>query len=269
MSELLPPSAGVIGWPVAHSKSPLIHRFWLDILRLDGDYGRFPVEVERLGQAIRAIPALGLRGVNVTVPHKEATLDHVDEVTREAQVIGAANTIINRDGLLVGANTDWIGVQFALHGRPLPRHAVVIGAGGAARAAVYALGKMGIETISVMNRSQDRAERMLADLGVPADVIPLGALPEADLLINASVLGMAGQPSLEADLTPLAPDGTVFDMVYAPLETELLRHAAERGLYCIDGLAMLIGQATAAFELFFGHPAPRDHDSELRALLAR
>lgn len=263
----LPCSAGVIGWPVAHSKSPLIHRFWLRQLGIDGDYGRFPVHPDQLGGAIRALPALGLRGVNVTVPHKQAVMRHLDVLAPDARAIGAVNTVVADRGILSGSNTDWLGVRFALPPGREGRHAVVIGAGGAARAALYALKAMQVARLTVLNRSARRARAMIDDLGMVGDVGPLGVVPAADLLINASPLGMAGQPPLSVELGALAPDAIVFDMVYAPLETDLLRAARARGLRTVDGLTMLIGQAAAAFELFYGaRPATVD-SPELRALL--
>ena len=267
-------SAGVIGWPVAHSKSPLIHRFWLAKLGIDGDYGRFPVAPERLGEAIRALPALGLAGVNVTVPHKVAALAYIDgRADGWVEDTGALNClIVDANGRILGCNTDVLGlieVLGPLEVGDLP--VVMIGAGGAARAALAALMEPGQGPLTLMNRNRINAQRILADTGGGGLVVPLDTPLAEDtaLLINASPLGMIGQPSLEIDLDPLPPDAVVFDMVYAPLETPLLAAARARGLRTIDGLAMLIGQAAAAFAMFYGAAAPREHDAELRALLTR
>ncbi len=274
-------SAGVIGWPVAHSRSPLIHRFWLAKLGIDGDYGRFPVHPDGLRDALRALPALGLAGVNVTVPHKVAALAHLDRVDPAAARVGAVNTVVVADGALVGHNTDVDGVIEALAG--IDRSAgrtVVLGAGGAARAVVAAVhqGVRGRDAgdvrgrrgeVLVLNRDPTRGAAVLADLGTAGTTGPLDTPLPADtvLLVNATSLGMTGAPPLAIDLTPLPPTATVFDLVYAPLETPLLATARARGLRTVDGLAMLIGQAAAAFARFYGAAAPREHDAELRALL--
>jgi shikimate dehydrogenase len=260
-------TAGVIGWPIAHSKSPLIHRFWLRTLGIDGDYSRFEVRPDALGAAVRALPALGIAGVNVTLPHKVAVLDCLDDVSPEAAAIGAVNTVVVRGGGLWGTNTDIAGFAGALAGRQV-EHAVVVGAGGAARAVLSALARLGVRRITVMNRSVGRARALLEGLGIEGDAIALAAaVPDADLLVNASSLGMQGEPPLRLDLADLPDRATVYDIVYAPLETGLLAAARARGLRTIDGLEMLVGQAAAAFELFFGAPAPRERDAELRALL--
>lgn len=266
---ILPPSAGVIGWPVAHSKSPLIHRFWLEKLGLDGDYGRFPVHPDRLGEAIRALSALGLRGVNVTVPHKEAVLPYLDSVTRNAKAIGAVNTIrIDEQGRLHGRNTDVHGIWRSLDDvEARSGRIVLIGAGGAARAAAYALSSYKPEYVTILNRSRERAERLLSEFRLRGEVGPLDAVPAADLVINASPLGMEGQPPLPLSLARLESHTVVFDMVYAPLETPLLKEARKRRLRTIDGLTMLIHQADEAFGVFFHASAPRQHDAQLRKLL--
>jgi shikimate dehydrogenase len=260
------PTAGVMGWPVAHSQSPLIHRFWLEALGLAGDYARLPVPPGRLGGALAALAPLGLAGVNLTVPHKVAALAHLDSLDPAARAVGAVNTVLVGDGgRLHGTNTDVAGIIEALAPRRFA-HVVLLGAGGAARAAVAALGALGAGRLTICNRSAAAAEALLAASGLPGEVRPLeGATPAADLLVNATSLGMAGQPPLEVAIggAPL-----VFDMVYAPLETPLLAGARARGLETVDGLAMLIGQAARAFQLFYGAEPPRARDAELRALLA-
>ena len=260
-------TAGVIGWPIAYSKSPIIHRFWLQALGLDGDYSRFAVRPDQVGRALKALPALGFAGVNVTVPHKLAVMAHLDRIEPDAQAIGAVNTVVVEDGRLVGTNTDMAGFLEPLHGLPLGK-AAVVGAGGAARAILLGLQRHGVRHVTLMNRSVDRAAELLCSLGVTGHAVSLETpLPPVDLLVNASSLGMKGQPPLRLDLSALPNDGIVYDIVYAPLETELLRAARTRGLRAIDGLEMLIGQAAIAFERFFGAAPPRGRDAELKALL--
>ena len=285
MSAPLPPSAGVIGWPVAHSKSPTIHRFWLDKLGIDGDYGRFPVEPDRLGEAIRALPALGLRGVNVTVPHKQAVMTHLDRIDEQARRIGAVNTVIVEDGALVGYNSDAPGFLEPLRpllARPwLFRMARIIGTGGAALAIAQALHDEGF-TIVVVGRDLDKARALRAGFApddsliatldsfrAPLDFEWTDRSGVLDLVVNATTLGMVGQPALDLDFSNVPPGAIVYDIVYVPLETPLLAEARARGHATIDGLAMLIGQAAVAFEKFFGVAPPRAHDAELRELLTR
>jgi len=269
----LPPVAGVIGWPVAHSKSPLIHRFWLQALGLDGDYSRFPVSPDRLEDFMRALPAMGLRGVNVTVPHKLAVMAHLNAIDEAARAIGAVNTVIvGPDGQTTGSNTDVTGVCEPLAGHDLQNRVVVVyGTGGAARAALAAAARLGAGAAIIMARDADKGFALLQSAHQPGTVLPFHApLPgggEIGLVFNATTLGMAGQPSLVPDLEGLPDDTRVFDAVYAPLETPLLMAARSRGLVAIDGLSMLIGQAAAAFRLFYGADAPRARDAELRALL--
>lgn len=321
-----PAVAGVIGWPVAHSKSPIIHRFWLEKLGIDGDYSRFPVAPERLADFVRAMPAMGLRGVNVTIPHKVAVLDLVDdivwpsapgfEITDDMRsfgvlmpmieivsvprplVVGAVNTIVNDDGRLVAHNTDVEGFRQPLFKAlaDLPKDRVdtwvtLIGTGGAARAVAAAL--CGWE-VTVFARDVAKAVELVDSFGLGGGSAMGNACSLAELadtawyreiagsefcnrsnqrynqvIVNASSLGMAGQPTLEIDLSPFPDDTIVYDLVYSPLETPLLAAARQRGMRIIDGLEMLIGQAAIAFELFFGAAAPRQHDDELRALLTR
>lgn len=264
MSEMR--TAGVIGWPIAHSKSPLIHRFWLNALGLDGDYARLAVRAEALGGAVRALPLLGLAGVNVTVPHKVAVMAHLDELDPVAQAVGAVNTVVVRaDGRLWGTNSDVAGFMEPLAGVD-PAGALVIGTGGAARAVLAGLREKAWKT-RVLGRDPAKAEALAAEFGAEAGLLDRAELDGVDLLVNASVLGMRGQPGLVLDLGALRPGGTVYDLVYAPLETELLAAARARGLAGIDGLGMLIGQAAVAFRHFFGVEPPRARDAELRALL--
>lgn len=269
-----PPVAAVIGWPISHSKSPVIHGFWLEALGIDGHYARFPVAPEGLQTAVRALPALGLRGVNVTIPHKTAVMEALDEITPEARAIGAVNTVVvTAEGRLVGYNTDVTGFAEPLRGAALAgRPACVVGAGGAARAVLAALKNLGVSEVRIINRSQDKAQALLAEFGLPGAVYGFEAaaqaLGSAALVVNTSSLGMKGYPPLELDLAPVAGDAVVYDIVYVPLETDLLRQARERGLRTVDGLSMLVGQAADAFRLFYDAEPPRDAASEA-ALRAR
>ncbi len=283
MTVPLPPSAGIFGWPIAHSKSPLIHRFWLEKLGLDGDYGRFPVHPDDLGAAVRALPALGLRGVNVTVPHKQAVMAHLDRVDPFAARIGAVNTVVVEDGALVGYNSDAGGflepLGALLEQRWLLKMARVIGTGGAALAIAHALHDAGFVVV-VVGRDLDKARALRAgfapddsltatldSFGQPSDFEWTDRGGVLDLVVNATSLGMKGQPPLDLDFSHVPPGAIVYDIVYAPLETPLLAEARRRGHATVDGLAMLIGQAAIAFERFFGVAAPRQHDAELRARL--
>jgi len=266
-------TAGVCGWPVAHSKSPIIHRFWLDALGLEGDYVRLPVRPRGAVEAFRALPALGFIGVNVTVPHKRVALKCADRIDLSAAMTEAANILlVSEDGELVAFNSDWAGFREPLERRNLrPSSAVVLGAGGAARAVVLALGQLGVDHLTIVNRTKAGADELLdlwlQDGGTALELVPGMQLPPADLVVNATSLGMVGQPALDVSLAALPPGATVYDLVYAPLETGLLADARARGLHRIDGLEMLIGQAAVAFDMFFGAEAPRERDAELRVLL--
>ena len=263
--------AEVIGDPIGHTKSPAIHGFWLDALDIDAEYRATHVTPDGLAayfDARRADPAW--RGCNVTIPHKQAALDLVEDRGGIRATIGAVNTVLRaEDGALIGTNTDAGGFYSPIAGLDLEgKQAVVIGAGGAARAILFALSKLGIGRVTILNRNVLKAAALLSSFGLKGDALPLGAkLPPAALLVNASALGMSGQPPLEIDLSPLPEDAVVYDIVYAPLETALLAQARDRELDTVDGLDMLIGQAALAFELFFGAEPPRDRDEELRALL--
>ncbi|QIG78537.1 shikimate dehydrogenase [Stakelama tenebrarum] len=265
------PLAEVIGDPIAHSKSPLIHRFWLDALGISGRYEACRVAAEGLGDYfVERRDRPEWRGCNITIPHKQAALDHVEDRGDVRASIGAINTVFrDEDGVLVGTNTDAAGFYAPLSGSDWNgAHAVVIGAGGASRAVLFALARMGFERVTIRNRNVLKAGALLGSFGLKGDAVPHDApLPPADLLVNASPLGMQGQPPLDIDLGVLPDDAVVYDIVYAPLETPLLAQARARDLATVDGLEMLIGQAAAAFALFFGAEPPRDRDAELRALL--
>ena len=265
------PFAEVIGDPIGHSKSPVIHNFWLDALGIDADYRAKHVTPDGLEAYFadrRADPAW--RGCNVTVPHKVAALDHVADPGDVRGSIGAINCVVRgEDDALIGTNTDAAGfyapiADLDIDGAPV----VVIGAGGGARAVLFALARMNVGRVTILNRNPLKGAALLASFGLKGNALPLTApIPPAALLVNASVLGMAGQPPLTIDLDPLPDDAVVYDIVYAPLETALLAAARSRGLDVVDGLEMLIGQAAAAFEMFFGQAPPRDQDDVLRTLL--
>jgi shikimate dehydrogenase len=266
------PYAEVIGDPIAHSKSPAIHRFWLGKLGLSADYRACHVTAADLAGYLAARRRDPLwRGCNVTVPHKLAALALADRCDGAAEAIGAANLLVSApDGALEASNTDAAGFLEPIADLPLAsRHAAVIGAGGASRAVLAALAGREIGLVTILNRSPEKAVALLARFGLAGEAVPLGVLlaPSCALLVNASSLGMAGQPPLEVDLAPLPGDAVVYDIVYAPLETGLLAAARARGLRAVDGLAMLIGQAAVAFERFFGQPPRREHDAELRSVL--
>ena len=254
--------AGVIGWPVSHSRSPRLHGYWLRQYRIDGSYEAIAVRPEELPGFIRSLGQGGLRGCNVTIPHKEAVLPLLDEVDGFARRVGAVNTIVTTDaGRLHGSNTDGYGfLQGLADGVPDFRAdrgpAGVVGAGGAARAIVAALIDAGVRELRLLNRNLPRAEALAAALGGPIDVRPFAeaaaALAGAALLVNTTSLGMTGQPPLQLDLTSLPTEAVVNDIVYVPLTTQLLAAAAARGNPAVDGLGMLLHQARPGFRAWFG-----------------
>jgi shikimate dehydrogenase len=253
--------AGVMGWPVEHSLSPRVHGYWLEHHRIDGAYVPLAVAPEHLETALSALPALGFRGVNLTVPHKERALGLCPEVDDLARRIGAVNTVVVRDGILIGSNSDAFGFLENLKaGAPDWRAdaapAVVLGAGGAARAVVTALVDAGAPEVRIVNRTRARAESLAASLGGPLSVHAWdrrhAALNGTGLLVNTTTLGMVGQPPLDLDLDGLPPDSVVTDLVYAPLVTPLLEAAGARGNLVVDGLGMLLHQARLGFEAWFG-----------------
>lgn len=263
--------AEVIGDPIAHSKSPVIHGFWLKALGIEADYRKTHVTPDQLADHFarrRADP--DWLGCNVTIPHKESALAFVEDRGDVRTSIGAINTVFRDGDAVIGTNTDAGGfyapiAELDLTGQPV----VVVGAGGAARAILFALSRVGVGRVTILNRNPLKAAALLAHFGLKGDVLKLDApVPPAALLVNASSLGMVGQPPLDLDLSALPEDAVVYDAVYAPLETPLLAAARARDLDTVDGLEMLVGQAALAFELFFGAEPPRDRDDELRALLS-
>lgn len=253
--------ACVIGYPVAHSRSPLIHGYWLKQHGIDGEYLRHEVRPENIDAFLKNFAKSGFIGANVTLPHKEAAFRSLAKAEPVATALGAANTLWLEDEKLMGTNTDVYGflahLDQSLRGWELrTKHALVLGAGGAARAVVYALKDRGIERLTMVNRSRERAERLSADLGLRIAIAGYEKLPalltETDLLVNTTSLGMKDQPELEIDLTPLKTGAAVYDIVYVPLETKLLRDARARDHPAIDGLGMLLHQAVPGFERWFG-----------------
>ena len=259
--------AGIMGWPVGHSRSPALHNFWLDENGIDGVYIPLPVRPADLAQALRALPVLGFRGCNLTIPHKEMALTIVDRVEPSARRIGAMNTVIVApDGSLSGSNTDVYGFRENLRAaapdwQPTAGPAVVLGAGGATRAVVAALIELGVTELRLVNRTLPRAERVAEELAAPAARISIHpwearerALEDAGLLVNSTSLGMTGEAELGIDLSRLPPRAVVADLVYVPLETAFLAAARRRGNPCVDGLGMLLHQGRPGFEAWFGTP---------------
>ncbi|MEX2296291.1 MAG: shikimate dehydrogenase [Dongiaceae bacterium] len=254
--------AGVIGWPVDHSRSPALHGFWLREHGIDGAYLPLAVRPEALKAALAGLAALGFRGANVTVPHKETTLSLVDRASDTALRIGAVNTItVAEDGTLEGNNTDAFGflenLREAQPGwRAATGAAVVIGAGGAARAIAVALANEGAPEIRIVNRTRERADRLVQEIGRPLVAIDWAnreaALADASLLVNATTQGMSGEQPLDLDLARLPANALVNDIVYVPLETGLLVSARARGNKTVDGLGMLLHQARPGFAAWFG-----------------
>ncbi len=263
--------AGVLGWPVSHSRSPRLHGHWLATHGVDGAYVPLPVHPERFAGAVRALADLGFRGANVTIPHKQAAFEMCDSVDASARRAGAVNTLVFRDGRIEGSNTDGFGFLESVHDqaagwRATDGPAVLLGAGGAARAIAAALLDAGCPRVVLVNRSMARAEALAQDLGGAIGVAQAPPLDDAALLVNTTSLGMQGQPPLACDLAPLRAGAVVADIVYVPLETPLLAAARARGLRAVDGLGMLLHQARPGFEAWFG-VAPRV-DAALRAVVA-
>lgn len=256
------PLAGVMGWPVSHSLSPKLHGFWLKEHGINGAYVPLPVAPQNLEHALRALPKLGFNGVNLTVPHKEKALSLLDTVSDVARRIGAVNTVfVDADGALSGTNTDAFGFsenlkQNAPDWDAQRGPAVVLGAGGAARAVVSALIDLNVPEIRVLNRTLEKAQNLARSLG--NTVKPErwdkqdSSLDGATLLVNTTTLGMINQPPLEMSLDALPDTAVVNDLVYAPLETKLLADARRLGLKTVDGLGMLLHQAVPGFEGWFG-----------------
>ncbi|MBV8889654.1 MAG: shikimate dehydrogenase [Alphaproteobacteria bacterium] len=259
--------AGIMGWPVTHSRSPALHNFWIAESGVEAAYVPLPVRPDDLPQALRSLRSLGFRGCNLTLPHKESALSVVDRVEPLARRIGAVNTVVVMpDGSLEGRNTDAFGFAENLRDsapgwQPGIAPAVVLGAGGSARAVVAALCDAKVPEIRLINRTVGRAELLARDLATAATAIAAypferrnALLAGAGLLVNTTSLGMTGQPELDIDLSRLPAGAVVADIVYVPLETPLLAAARQRGYLTAEGLGMLLHQGRPGFEAWFGTP---------------
>lgn len=258
---------GVMGWPIGHSKSPRLFDHWFSTLGVEGRYVPLAVRPEDFGEVYRALPKAGFRGVNVTVPHKARALALADEATAAARAIGAANMIRFEDGRIVADNTDAYGFLENLRAEApdwsaADGPALVLGAGGAARAVLHALLEAGAPRIRLANRTAARAEALAHDFGSRVSVVVWsdrsGAVEGATTIVNTTTLGMGGNAPLELDLARATRGALVTDLVYAPLETPLLGAARARGLATVDGLGMLLHQARPAFRAWFGIDPPVD-----------
>lgn len=269
------PLAGVIGHPIAHSKSPKLHGHWLRTYGLPGHYIPIDVAPENLETVLKTMPQMGFVGANVTIPHKERIMEIADQVTDRATLIGAANTLIFlEDGKILADNTDGYGFiqnlrQGAPEWDPAAGPAVVLGAGGAARAVIASLLDVGVPEILLSNRTRVRAEQLRDDFGARVKVVEWvqagNVIEDGATVVNTTSLGMAGKPELRVPLDGLNKDAVVTDLVYTPLITSFLETAQAKGCITVDGLGMLLHQAVPGFERWFG-PRPEVTD-ELRAVM--
>src|SRR3954452_6554041 len=254
--------AGIIGWPVAQSRSPVIQNFWLNQHHIAGRYVLLPVTEDKLDRALRGLPVLGFRGCNVTMPHKQSVMPLLHQVDPMAQRIGAVNTIVVQDdGTLRGFNNDGVGFVQSVYDakpdwKPQSGPILILGAGGAARAVVVALLEHGAKDIRITNRTPERAQQMTAEIGGALTVVPWDsrndAMADVALLVNATDRGMVGKPALEISLDRLLTNAIVGDLIYTPPETPFLAAARERGNVTVNGLGLLLNQARLAFEAWFG-----------------
>lgn len=265
--------AGVIGWPITHSLSPRLHGFWLQEHCINGTYEAIAIEPDHLERDVRNLMAQGYQGINATLPHKEALLSLADEAGDFAQRVGAANTLVFDDGRIIATNTDGFGfIENLKQGSPGRdfggMKAMVIGAGGAARAVIAALQDNAYREVIITNRTKERAHEVMQVMGGETYLVDWNdrsaALADVDLLVNTTSLGMTGQPPLEINLDDLPSTALVTDIVYNPLETPLLTAAKLRGNQVVDGIGMLLHQARPGFEAWFGQapdvtPVLRDH----------
>ncbi len=266
--------ACVIGWPIEHSRSPLIHGTWLHEYGIEGVYTQEAVPPEEISNFLRTLKKRGYVGANITVPHKEIAFKLADKIDSAAKAVQAANTLWFDDDELCASNTDTYGFMTHLsvsvpQWRAENKRAVILGAGGAARAILYGLIEQGISEIRLLNRTRERAEKLAAYFGSKIQVMGWGdwsnAFCDSDLLVNTTTLGMKGEPALDVDLNFMPKNAIVADIVYTPLETKLLFQARELGLFPVDGLGMLLHQAVLGFEKWYG-VQPKVTD-ELRAIL--
>jgi shikimate dehydrogenase len=266
------PAACLIGWPAAHSRSPLIHKYWLKAFGIDGDYRIEAVEPAAFADFIAGLAARGYRGANVTIPHKEQALARSMPDAR-ARAVGAANTLYLHGDELRSTNTDVEGfinnLDASAPGWDAAEDVLVLGAGGSSRAVIFGLIERGIRRVHLANRTASRTQLLADQFGAQVQPLPWDAidsvLPRAGMLVNTTSLGMKGQPPLAVDVTLLPATATVADLVYVPLETDLLKAAKARGLKTADGLGILLHQAVRGFELWFGRRP--QVTPELRALV--
>ncbi len=267
--------AAVIGFPISQSLSPFIHNHWFKQCGIEGEYEAIEVAPENLETAVQNLVAEGYAGFNVTVPHKTEIIQYLDKVAPLARQMGAVNTVkIGEDGSLTGFNTDGIGLVKHLKNMvpefPKDKPALIVGAGGAARAAALGLANENLPMVMITNRTKEKAEAIAAEVGRGRiAVVDYNAREEAvsaaGLIVNTTTLGMTGQPLLELDLSSAASDTVVYDIVYKPLKTNLLSQAENRGLKIVDGLGMLVHQGAAAFKIWFGEDV--EFDTVLREKL--
>lgn len=265
----------MVGWPVQHSRSPLIHNYWIKQYGLDAEYRREEIAPENFADFITHLSERGYAGANITIPHKETAMA-MSQPDDRARAVGASNTLWYENGRLVSTNTDVEGftanLDAAVPGWALrDGDATVLGAGGSARGVIYGLMERGIRTINVINRTPERAQALQARFGATVQPANWHALPHilarTGLLVNTTSLGMSGQPPLSIDIDPLPRHAVVADLVYVPLETSLLSSARARGLATADGLGMLLYQAVRGFQLWFG--VRPEVTPELRALIEK
>ena len=254
--------AGVMGWPVMHSRSPMLHNYWFDKYNLQGRYLPLAIEPSKLGPALRALAPLGFAGCNLTIPHKEAAIAIVDEVAPSAKKMGAISCVtVSSDGKLTGTNNDGYGyihglLEAAPDWKAEAGPVVVIGAGGGARAVAMSLAERGAKEVRLVNRTEARAQALAKDLGGPIKAHPWSdrnrLMEGASLLVNTTSQGMVGNPALDVELDALPTSAIVSDIVYIPGETPLLAAARERGNRTVNGLGMLLHQARPAWQAWFG-----------------
>jgi shikimate dehydrogenase len=258
---MTPPKACVIGWPIKHSRSPLIHGYWLKRYGIEGTYEKHEVTPEALKGFLQGLPKSQYVGCNVTLPHKEAAFAAVQVTDEMTLRLGVVNTVFIRNGIVSGISTDGEGfIQNLRSNCPglevTGRHFTILGAGGSARAVVGTLSSMGAGRINVVNRTPERSDILRRDFGNTVQVVDWtkreDILSETDILVNTTSLGMSGQPPLDIGLDRLPPGAVVTDIVYIPLETELIRKAKAQGYLTVSGLGMLLYQAVPGFELWFG-----------------
>jgi shikimate dehydrogenase len=271
-AKIRPPAACLLGWPAAHSRSPLIHHYWLRKLGIEGGYSIEAIPPEGFAEFVLHLSAHGFVGANVTIPHKERALA-LTRPDERARAVGAANTLWYEGGELRSTNTDIEGfvdnLDACARGWDAAADALVLGAGGSSRAVLFGLLERGIKRVHLANRTEERAQALADQFGPrvhPVSWKMIGeVLPKAGLLVNTTSLGMSGQPALELDIGLLPQAAIVADLVYVPLETALLKAARARGLKTADGLGMLLHQAVRGFELWFGQRP--EVTAELRALV--